>query len=379
MTSRKIIIDAPDFTTILAARHLDENEGGAPIGSVLDPVTRSAITHVLNYVARAHNAPETAATPTSSQAIRKKLRGWAYSAGHIESELDSVVDLMYSMIAKDVVPAVAVCELPHETIAEEEDECERQRLATSCGPPPDFCGSGGEPCARHEREESHADGEHELCGAECTEPDSPAAYALARHIADHPVSTVQAAFRYLNEPLTIELHEDPAVPPELSADATTVEVECVYDNGCGKPEGECPLTCKTVLDAVAFAARKASEEGAAERATCYRCLRDERTRGVINLSLMELYPPDHDPTCPVQLKQTLTRAIFAMKSPPPHGSSHYQTGFDVGLEVAIDAVARVFDTAPGNSYANSAHELCGDGCDVTEPLADDSTGRGGSA
>lgn len=51
-----------------------------------------------------------------------------------------------------------------------------------------------------------------------TEPDNPAAYALARHIADHPVSTIQAAFRYLNAPLEIELHEDPAPPvvrPEL--------------------------------------------------------------------------------------------------------------------------------------------------------------------
>lgn len=44
------------------------------------------------------------------------------------------------------------------------------------------------------------------------EPDNPAAYALARHIADHPVSTIQAAFRYLNAPLTIEFHEDPDVP-----------------------------------------------------------------------------------------------------------------------------------------------------------------------
>ena len=33
--------------------------------------------------------------------------------------------------------------------------------------------------------------------------------------------------------------------------ATSVEVECVYDNGCGKPEGECAVTCKAVLDAVA--------------------------------------------------------------------------------------------------------------------------------
>lgn len=42
------------------------------------------------------------------------------------------------------------------------------------------------------------------------EPDNPAAWALARHIADHPVSTIQAAFRYLDTPIAIELH-DPAV------------------------------------------------------------------------------------------------------------------------------------------------------------------------
>ncbi|UOB09115.1 hypothetical protein MQE23_08620 [Streptomyces sp. HP-A2021] len=46
--------------------------------------------------------------------------------------------------------------------------------------------------------------------AEPSEPDNPAAWALAKHIADHPVSTIQAAFRYLNAPLTIELHEPPA-------------------------------------------------------------------------------------------------------------------------------------------------------------------------
>ena len=43
--------------------------------------------------------------------------------------------------------------------------------------------------------------------------------------------------------------------------ATSVEVECVYDNGCGKPEGECAVTCKAVLDAVAMAARKNSQTG----------------------------------------------------------------------------------------------------------------------
>jgi hypothetical protein len=50
--------------------------------------------------------------------------------------------------------------------------------------------------------------EHTSMNHQTREPDNPAAWALARHIADHPVSTVQAAFRYLNTPLTIELHDD---------------------------------------------------------------------------------------------------------------------------------------------------------------------------
>ncbi|MFH9579079.1 hypothetical protein ACH4MO_13910 [Streptomyces globisporus] len=41
------------------------------------------------------------------------------------------------------------------------------------------------------------------------EPDDPAAHALATHIADHPISTIQNAFRYLGWGLTIT-----AVPEE---------------------------------------------------------------------------------------------------------------------------------------------------------------------
>lgn len=42
------------------------------------------------------------------------------------------------------------------------------------------------------------------------EPADPTAYALATHIADHPISTVLAAFRYLNTSLAIEAHKDQA-------------------------------------------------------------------------------------------------------------------------------------------------------------------------
>lgn len=47
---------------------------------------------------------------------------------------------------------------------------------------------------------------------ELREPDNPAAHALAKYIADHPISTVQAAFRYLNTPFEITLCDQPAAP-----------------------------------------------------------------------------------------------------------------------------------------------------------------------
>jgi hypothetical protein len=47
------------------------------------------------------------------------------------------------------------------------------------------------------------------------EADNPAAYALACHIADHPISTVQAAFRYLNAPLTLEARDRPPAGQNL--------------------------------------------------------------------------------------------------------------------------------------------------------------------
>lgn len=42
-------------------------------------------------------------------------------------------------------------------------------------------------------------------GEEPQEPDNPAAVALARHIADHPVSTIQAAFRLLDHAISFEV------------------------------------------------------------------------------------------------------------------------------------------------------------------------------
>jgi hypothetical protein len=41
-----------------------------------------------------------------------------------------------------------------------------------------------------------------------TEPDNPAADALARHIADHPLSTIQAAFRILGWKITFDVTDE---------------------------------------------------------------------------------------------------------------------------------------------------------------------------
>ncbi|MEU1043908.1 hypothetical protein ABZ400_01975 [Streptomyces sp. NPDC005897] len=65
------------------------------------------------------------------------------------------------------------------------------------------------------------------------EPDNPAAWALAQHIADHPMSTIQAAFRYLNAPLEVELTEARAVSAVLlpPADQTAFR-DCPPDCPC---------------------------------------------------------------------------------------------------------------------------------------------------
>ncbi|MET8693606.1 hypothetical protein ABZV65_13805 [Streptomyces bauhiniae] len=65
------------------------------------------------------------------------------------------------------------------------------------------------------------DGTDQSPAPEPREPENPTAYALARHIADHPLSTIQAAFRYLNAPLEVELREAPAAPVEHT-DAPTL-------------------------------------------------------------------------------------------------------------------------------------------------------------
>lgn len=77
-----------------------------------------------------------------------------------------------------------ICELPHQSI-EEEDACEQRRL-------------GEEPGA-----------------------------ALARYIADRPLSEIQAAFRILGwPPLQFEVVEDEGAAPDTGDDHSCAESGC---------------------------------------------------------------------------------------------------------------------------------------------------------
>lgn len=72
------------------------------------------------------------------------------------------------------------------------------------------------------------------------EPDHPAAFALARHIADHPVSTIQAAFRYLGMSLEFDLQDDKG---ELAAAIASCPGRELDPNPCKCPCYGCKHHC----------------------------------------------------------------------------------------------------------------------------------------
>ncbi|MFG2670826.1 hypothetical protein [Streptomyces sp. NPDC048445] len=97
-------------------------------------------------------------------------------------------------------------------------------------------------------------------------------------------------------------------------------------------------------------------------------------------------------TTPTTDRQAAVRAIYALKSPPPPGSQHYQAGWDTGLEAAIEAVQGVFeaehparlvlgatDQQPEDdeqhadreeaerAHAEGEHAFCGVTCEVELP------------
>jgi hypothetical protein len=73
----------------------------------------------------------------------------AYAADHFPDEYDDYADLLAAELRR--------------VAAETRNTTETQ---TPCGPAPDECGD--EPCANHERQQAHAEGEHCFCGPECS-------------------------------------------------------------------------------------------------------------------------------------------------------------------------------------------------------------------
>lgn len=61
----------------------------------------------------------------------------------------------------------------------------------------------------------------------------------------------------------------------------------------------------------------------------------EVIRGVLATVVVPVSSPPADQTA--DLVKHVTRSIFALKTPSPDGSKHYQSGWDDGLEAAIDA------------------------------------------
>ncbi|MFF7880998.1 hypothetical protein ACH40F_08030 [Streptomyces sp. NPDC020794] len=84
---KRITIETPDGSTILAARHLDATEGRVQIGSTVDTATRSAITQVLGYIAKAHNSPT---APMTDQQEQPAPVDWPAIARQRERELKQV-------------------------------------------------------------------------------------------------------------------------------------------------------------------------------------------------------------------------------------------------------------------------------------------------
>ncbi|WP_406444482.1 hypothetical protein OHB14_36550 [Streptomyces sp. NBC_01613] len=75
-----------------------------------------------------------------------------------------------------------------------------------------------------------------------------------------------------------------------------------------------PRTIAAFAAAVARAHAAVSVSAAApptDRASCPRCQHDERTRGVLQLSTLEMYPPDHADDCPAGLRDRLAAALLA--------------------------------------------------------------------
>lgn len=140
--TKKITINAPDPITVNAARHLDETEGALKAGITVNIVDRAAINQVLRYIAMAHSA---SAEETAEHHVVDGVKYLCHTGDHYcpaeahrlalsdalglgtGAPWDAIRERAAELHNASVSP-LQICELPHESIGEE-DECERQRLA----------------------------------------------------------------------------------------------------------------------------------------------------------------------------------------------------------------------------------------------------------
>ncbi|RPK56173.1 hypothetical protein EES43_24335 [Streptomyces sp. ADI96-02] len=91
-----------------------------------------------------------------------QLRAAAVRARETGDPLHTALAPLLEAVAVDAISCRCVPECPTGAAL----AVARQLLGTTtCGPVPDSCGD--EPCANHEREQAHAEGEHAFCRAEC--------------------------------------------------------------------------------------------------------------------------------------------------------------------------------------------------------------------
>jgi hypothetical protein len=131
-------------------RNQPGDEDRAPIYVVNEPISNGANA---DYIAAVH--------PGVGTLVAQLLEERALVARHAPGAGGTATDRVALVLADAILTTGGGAELA-------------EAPRTPCSFPP--CDTGpGEPCTRHEREEAHAEGNHELCGPECV-----TAYVLTR-------------------------------------------------------------------------------------------------------------------------------------------------------------------------------------------------------
>lgn len=152
------------------------NGANADYIEVMDPVVGVAIVAVLEQAAKSHQATLTAAGMTWASVTDPRAVAW------VEEMTDT-----HALALADAI------------LGPTEDDASAPALRTPCSFP--GCDTGpGEPCERHEREQAHTEGDHELCGPDCQ------AAAVASLVAGR--ATAEAAAQLA--PLTAAVREQQA-------------------------------------------------------------------------------------------------------------------------------------------------------------------------